>query len=268
MQNRFLTATATASVTPGAHNPRISAQTVRNRLAENNLRARRPYVGTVLTYRHCRDRLQWADRDINWTRQDWQTVVFSDESRFALSNSDGRIRVYRHRGERYADCCILQRDRFGVGGSVMVWAGIGYGYRTQLMVIDGNLNGKKYRDHVLAPHVVPLLQNHNVISTFQQDNARPHIARDNIQFLQNNNINFIDDWPSKSSHLNPIEHLWDNLDARIRGRQTPPGNVNELREALLEEWNNIPQAQINNLIYSMRRRCQAVRNVRDGHTCY
>ena len=70
LRNRFLTATATASVTPGTHNPRISAQTVRNRLAENNLRARRSYVGTVLTNRHRRDRLQWADRHINWTRQD------------------------------------------------------------------------------------------------------------------------------------------------------------------------------------------------------
>ena len=103
LRNRLLTATATASVTPGTHNPRISAQTVRNRLAENNLRARRPYVGTVLTDRHRRDRLQWADRHINWTRQDWRTIFFSDESRFALSNSDGRIRVYRRRNERYAD---------------------------------------------------------------------------------------------------------------------------------------------------------------------
>ena len=94
LRNRFLTVTATVSVTPGTHNPRISAQTVRNRLAENNLCACRPYVGTVLTDRHRRDRLQWADRHINWTRQDWQTILFSDESRFALSNCDGRIRVY------------------------------------------------------------------------------------------------------------------------------------------------------------------------------
>ena len=62
--------------------------------------------------------------------------------------------------------------------------------------------------------------------------------------------------------MNPIEHLWDNLDKRIRRRQNPPTNVNELRTALLEEWNNIPQAHINTLMLSMRRRCQAVSNAR------
>ena len=60
----------------------------------------------------------------------------------------------------------------------MVWAGIGYGYGTQLVIIDGNLNAQKYRDHVLGQLVVPLLQNQDVIFVFQQDNARPHIARD------------------------------------------------------------------------------------------
>ena len=175
-----LTATATASVTSGTHSHRISAQTVRNRLAEDNLhvRARRPYVEAVLTDRHRRDRLQWADRHINWIRQDWRTILFSNESRYALSNSDGRIRVYRRRNERYADCCVLQRDRSGGGGSVMVWAGISYGYRTQSVVIDGKLNAQKYRDRVLAPHVVPLIQNHGVISVFQQYNARSHVAHE------------------------------------------------------------------------------------------
>ena len=149
----------------------------------------------------------------------------------------------------------------------MIWAGISYGYHTQLVVIDGNLNAQKYRDRVLAPHVVPLLQNHSIISVFQQDNARPHVAHDNIQFLRNNNIDFIDDWPSKSPALNPIEHLWDNLVTRVRQRQNPPGYISELRDAVLE-LNNIPKTQINNLIHSMRRRCQAISNARGGHTRY
>ena len=185
-----------------------------------------------------------------------------------MSRGDGRVRLYRRRNERYADCCVLQRDRFGGGGSVMVWGGIAYGYRTLLVVIEGNLNAQKYREDILGPHVVPLLQAHNVITTLQQDNATSHVARVNIQFLQNHNVDFIEDWLSKSPDLNPIEHLWDNLDRRVRRRPNPPNSVNDLRAALLEEWNNIPQADINRLVLSMRRRCQAVSIARGGQTRY
>ena len=52
LRNQFQTATAPAANTPGYHNNRISAQTVRNRLRENGLYARRHYVGCILTQRH------------------------------------------------------------------------------------------------------------------------------------------------------------------------------------------------------------------------
>jgi len=47
-----------------------------------------------------------------------------------------------------------------------------------------------------------------------------------------------------------------------------PETLDELRRALIQEWNNIPQVFIRNLIGSMRRRCQAVINARGGHTRY
>ena len=43
-------------------------------------------------------------------RQQWALVLFSDESRFNLSHHDGRIRVFRGRGERFADNCLIERD--------------------------------------------------------------------------------------------------------------------------------------------------------------
>jgi len=220
------------------------------------LHGHRPYVGSVLSRRHRNNREQWALRHINWTRQRWRTILFTDESRFVLSRDDGSVRLYRRRNERYADCCVQQRDWFGGGGSVMVWGSIAYGYRTLLVIIDGKLNAQTYMEDILGPHVVPLLQTHNVITMLQQDNATSHVAGVNLE--KNHNIDFIDDWPSKSPDLNPIEHLWDNLDRRVRRRPNPPNNVNKLRAALLEEWNNIPQADINKLVLSMRRRCQAV----------
>ncbi|GFS93236.1 uncharacterized protein TNCV_2125191 [Trichonephila clavipes] len=62
------------------------------------------------------------------------------------------------------------------------------------------------------------------------------------------------DWPAYSPDLNPIEHVWDMLGRRIATRQAPPTCLPELWRALLEEWCNISQDQVDNLILSMRRR--------------
>ena len=41
--------------------------------------------------------------------------------------------------ERFYDACVREVDRFG-GGSVMVWGGISFNSRMQLIIINGNLN--------------------------------------------------------------------------------------------------------------------------------
>jgi transposase len=124
LRDRYRIATTTARVTPGTHNTTISAQTVRNRLREARLRACRPVVRQVLTRHHVQQRRLWAQTHRCWTRQDWQKVLFTDELRFCLTRGDGRICIYRRRNERYTDVCTLDRDRFGGGGSVMVWGGV------------------------------------------------------------------------------------------------------------------------------------------------
>ena len=52
LRDRLRPATRTADETFGLHNRRISAQTVRNRLRENNLRARRPHRGLDIWTAH------------------------------------------------------------------------------------------------------------------------------------------------------------------------------------------------------------------------
>ena len=134
------------------------------------------------------------------------------------------------------------------------------------LVIDGNLNVQRYRDKSLARHVIPPFQNNANITLFQHDNATCHTTRDTVNFLWANNDAYINDWPAKNPDLNPIEHLRDNLDQRLRRQPVPPLDVIQLRHALIQEWNNIPQAKINAFIRSMRQRCQAVLHAEGGRS--
>ncbi|GFW01440.1 HTH_Tnp_Tc3_2 domain-containing protein [Trichonephila clavipes] len=61
---------------------RISATTVRNRLHNEGLYARRPICKCSPNGRQRRNRLCWAREHVSWTQQQWASRVFTDESRF------------------------------------------------------------------------------------------------------------------------------------------------------------------------------------------
>ncbi|GFR79905.1 transposable element Tcb2 transposase [Elysia marginata] len=52
VNKRFLSAPASSRQTRGRNNQRISANTVRRRLSTSGIRARRAYIGPILTQRH------------------------------------------------------------------------------------------------------------------------------------------------------------------------------------------------------------------------
>lgn len=247
-------------------NVNVSDQTIRNRLHERNLAARRPVVRQPLTRQHRRLRRQWGVTHRRWTRAQWRLVMFSDESRFNVDHHDGRVRVWRRDGERHTPPCVISHDRWG-GGSVMVWAGIWSAGRTDLVIVNGNLNWQRYLNDIIIQVVQPNLQRIGNGAIFQDDNARPHRARAVQDYMVQHGIQRME-WPAKSPDMNPIEHLWDLLERRIRGLQQPPQTVAGLRQALLDEWRNIPQPDITNLINSMRRRCTELVNENGGHTDY
>ncbi|GFU77670.1 transposable element Tcb1 transposase [Trichonephila clavipes] len=80
----------------------MSARTIRCRLQQSGLSARRPLLGLPFTHNHRRLYRQWCDERRKWVAE-WNEVVFTDESRVCLQHHDGRIRVWRHRGEKDAE---------------------------------------------------------------------------------------------------------------------------------------------------------------------
>ena len=221
----------------------------------------------VINDRRRRLRRNWANNHRRgvWRNQDWRRVIFSDESRFKLYRADGRQRVYRRIGERFAPCNVNPVDRFG-GGSVMVWGAIRFGWRSQLLVVDGYLTANRYLDTVLSNQIIPYMQLHND-AIFMHDNARPHVAQVCQDYLRAHNVQVLD-WPPYSPDMNPIEHLWDHLDRKVRLRNLPPRNHAQLQQALIEEWHRYLQFRINRLIMSMFRRVRDLRLANGSYTRY
>ncbi|GFT19277.1 transposable element Tcb1 transposase [Trichonephila clavipes] len=118
------------------------------------------------------------------------------------------------------------------------------------------MTGYIYRDAILDQHVRLFRGAMSAEFLCMDDNARPHHANIVGECLQSEDITRMD-WPAYSPDLNPIEHVWDMLGRRIAAQQPPTTSLLELRRALLDEWCNIPQDQIDNLILRMRRRGKA-----------
>ncbi|GFW39475.1 DDE_3 domain-containing protein [Trichonephila clavipes] len=88
-----------------------------------------------------------------------------------------------------------------------------------------------YRDVILEQHVRLFWGTMGAEFLFMEDNVRPHRA------------NIVDEC-FQSEDITPA-------------RQPYSPCLPELRRAWLDEWCNIPQDQIDNLILSMSRRCKA-----------
>lgn len=267
LRNRHTTAVRVRSSLREVRGTNVSEWTVRRRLREANLKAYKPAMGPKLLRNHRVNRLRFAHIHQNWTLEQWSCVLFTDESRFCLYGADGRDRVWRRPGERYAQCNFSHRMSFQ-GGSLMVWAGISFEARTQLVVLDrGSMTADRYVTDILQEHVVPYAPFIGNSFILMHDNARPHVARVVIDYLRDVEL-MVMDWPPLSPDLNPIEHVWDELGRRVKNRFPSPANLRDLRAALTEEWDNIPQETIQNFIQGMNKRMQAVIRARGGNTPY
>jgi hypothetical protein len=130
---------------------------------------------------YTRSRLAWCLARCGWNLRTWCKIHWSDESRFLLHVTDGRMRVWRHKNTAYTPRNIQPTVPYG-GGSVMVWGCISHDCKLDLVTIQGNLTGDQYIRDVLQPVVVPHFDNHpwilRHVLKFQPRHAKHHAKRD------------------------------------------------------------------------------------------
>lgn len=213
---------------------------------------RKPFVSE----KNRKIRLAWAKERKGWV-DEWESVIWSDESKFELFRGNGKRCVWRQPKEKYNVDCLIPTVKSGQQG-VMVWGCFANHYLGPLVKLEGKVTGAVYVD-ILKNYLLPFLDDLDYQENylFQDDNAPIHTARIVKSWKEENEVNSIP-WPAQSPDLNPIENLWDELERRVRAHIPLPKNKENLWEILEEEWLNIDVNKYQNLVDSMPRRIAAV----------
>lgn len=233
----------------------VSPRTIRRVLVsagyKSRVARRKPYISVV----NKRKRMEFANQYKNKPNSFWDKVVFSDESKFNIFQSDGRIRVWRKPNTELEKQNLVSTVKHG-GGGVMVWgcmssAGVG-----NLIFVDGIMDKRVYLNILkenLKNSAIKLGVGNDFY--FQQDNDPKHTAND-VKMWIIYNVPHTLDTPPQSPDLNPIEHLWDELERRLRKHHIT--NKNQLKTLISTEWANIGGEITKKLVHSMPNRLHEV----------
>ena len=64
-------------------------------------------------------RLKWAKQKVKWINE-WENIIWSDESKFEVFGGDGKRYVWRTPQEKYNPKCLIPTFKSGQE-SVMIW---------------------------------------------------------------------------------------------------------------------------------------------------
>ena len=248
--------------------PDAGATTVRRELRRLDLPGRVRRRKPMLQKTHKLWRKIWAKIHAKWEVSDWERVWWSDESKFNLVGSDGRRWCRRRVGEEFLDRNVHKAVKHG-GGKVNVWGVISWHGVGRLHRVTGNLTAHQFVQ-ILDQSLLGSLEDtstskHDII--FQQDNDPKHTSKLGRAWFSENG-NTLLPWAPSSPDMNPIEHVWNVLDRKVRSRPILPQNAEELWLALEEEWYKLDVQFIRKLISSMPRRVAALQRAHGEYTRY
>jgi transposase len=233
---------------------KVSEETIRRELHELEIHAYSSTKKPLLSPKNIGRRKDICHRWLFNSDSFWESVIFSDECKFNLYNSDGCSYVWREPHKKLDSKYVETTVKFG-RGSVMVWGCFSSKGMGRLVFIEEIMDRYLYLD-ILRNNLRDSARIMGLDDfTFQHDNDPKHSSKLIKEFLEHEKIKILD-WPSQSPDLNPIEHVWAYMKRQLYGKNFK--TKIELKDALVEVWNNIPKKFIDNLIKSVPRRIRDV----------
>lgn len=243
----------------------VNPETIRRILRKHNFHGRTARNKPLINEKNRRKRLDFAREYIYKDFDFWKETIFTDESKFNIFHSDGKITVWRRPNEEFEIQNLNSTVKHG-GQSVMVWgcmsaAGVG-----NLAFIEGNMNKYDYIN-ILKNNLRDSAEKLGILNSFKfySDNDPKHTSHVAKMWVLYNCPKVLNA-PPQSPDLNVIEHVWNELEIRIRKHTIK--NKNDLKRVLMEEWRKIEPSFTEKLVKSMPNRLRAVECSRGHPTKY
>ncbi|AYV86737.1 MAG: transposable element Tc1 transposase [Sylvanvirus sp.] len=184
-----------------------------------------------LTEKHRDKRLRFSEVHLN---DDFDNVVFSDEKIFIFSTEG--FKVWK-KSDEPPICSYTLQNPF----KFMVWGGIWLGGRSELCFVDEktNVDSLEYQNILWKYMIEPEKDKDKY---FLQDNAKSHISKPTLDFLDNFEVRLVKDYPPMSPDINAIEKVWGWMVKDIKHKY--PKNKEEFKEIIKSSWDSIPQTTI------------------------
>ena len=193
-----------------------------------------------LTPSQIKSRLEWCQHKKNWTTEQWESVIWTDESMFKLGKGAPGVNVIRLPGKgleaRHKVGCL----KFGAG-SLMMWGCFHAKSLGPIVLLHGILNQDKYVD-LLANKAIPWLESQCYVFDqdfiYQEDGAPIHTGQ-YAKWYKKTMVEGFDTWPPNSPDLNPIEHIWGYLKLRVNKRTINVTNAVQFKSIVKDKWQDM-----------------------------
>ena len=134
---------------------KLAPSTLRKALLFNHFKARKIIKKPLLTIKHKKEHLAFAQAHKDWTVDDWKTVIWSDETKINRLGSDGKQHCWINKAG-FSSKLVRPTLKYH-GGNIMVWGVMTHKGVGEVHVIRQRMTALIYID-ILEQNLLPTLR--------------------------------------------------------------------------------------------------------------